>query len=711
VSEAELRAESDFHDRIRAAIAAMRRSAVDLVADFHADFLEGKQNRFAHDGGPDHNLGRAMADYRVHRLEGLADRDLPQFFGRMWLDSGEDYYLGRRHVRDESDRSVPLVVDWRAEIARRYYQASVHNRIDVAKRRRFGFRGSTLTSLEDEDLRSGQGATSELLTAEIERPRTGPMRDIVATIQPEQDELIRRGADTTLCVQGAPGTGKTAVGLHRAAWLLYTYPRKYAGHGMLVVGPNDSFLRYIAGVLPTLGEASVRQSTVDEVIGALDAHLHEPGRVTTLKHDARMAAVCERAVWSHLERPDGEVEIAHGGSRFTLPADRVADVVRHARRRSHTWDAGRNSVERAFVDALTRQYETRSLRAVESRWQTELKRQPGFKQALDALWPRLTAKQVLRRLYIDADFRAAVCAGLLTDEESNLLSRQPGPLKPSAADAVLLDEVQALLRPLAPTQSFAHIVVDEAQDLSPMQCRAIARRGANGSLTVLGDLAQGTTPWAAADWPTQMEHLGRPGAEFTELTTGYRVPGVIIDLANRLLPHLGVPVAPAHSMRPDGSVEVITVGDVVAGTADAVEKALVADGMIGVIAPDALLDELRAALPVDERVELVSGSLAKGLEFDHVVVVEPNDFASPTTADPGGRTGLRHLYVALTRAVSGLAIITTQPLPPEMNLRPSSPTRRRPPCCPVTVPFARRRDVGARGRIGETPPSGEAVAT
>ncbi|WP_236825299.1 MULTISPECIES: 3'-5' exonuclease [unclassified Blastococcus] len=669
MSEAELRAESTYHDRIRAAIAAMRRSAVDLVDDFHADFLEGKQNRFAHDGGPDHNLGRAMADYRVHRLENLADRGLPQFFGRMWLDSGEDYHLGRHHVRDEDYGSVPLVVDWRAEIARRYYQASVHDRIEVAKRRRFGFAGSTLTSLEDEDLRSGQEPTSDLLTAEVERPRTGPMRDIVATIQPEQDELIRRDADTTLCVQGAPGTGKTAVGLHRAAWLLYTYPRRFAGHGMLVVGPNDSFLRYIAGVLPTLGEASVRQTTVDQLIGAVDARASEPDRVAILKHDARMAEVCKRAVWRHLQRPRDAVTVEHGGSRFTLPADQVLDVVRAARHRSHSWEGGRVSVEHALVDALTRQYEQRWLRAVEDRWQTELKRRPSFKQALDALWPRLTAKQVLRRLYADADFRASVCAGLLTDEESNLISRGSGPLKPTAADMVLLDEVQAVLRPLEPTQSVAHIVVDEAQDLSPMQCRAISRHSANGSLTVLGDLAQGTTPWAAADWPTQMGHLGRPDAEYTELTIGYRVPGVIIDLANRVLPHLGVPVAPARSLRTDGSVEVMTVHDVIAGTADAVEKALVAEGMVGVIAPDALLDELRRALPVDERVELVPGGLAKGLEFDHVVVVEPALFTSTTPADaePDIRTGLRRLYVALTRAVSGLTIVTTQPLPPEMG--------------------------------------------
>jgi DNA helicase IV len=241
LSEIELRAELDHHDRVRAAMAAMRRTTVELLGRYESDFVESRRNRRPGDARPDHNMGFAMARHAGERLEDLADRDTPLFFGRVWLDSEESYHLGRRHVRDETDRSVPLVVDWRAPLAERFYRASAHQRHEVAKRRRFGFQGSTLTSFEDEDLLSGEAFASDILNAEIERPRTGPMRDIVATIQPEQDELIRRDADTTLCVQGSPGTGKTAVGLHRAAWLLYTFPGKLGKSGMLVVGPNEGF--------------------------------------------------------------------------------------------------------------------------------------------------------------------------------------------------------------------------------------------------------------------------------------------------------------------------------------------------------------------------------------------------------------------------------------------------------------------------------------
>lgn len=288
---------------------------------------------------------------------------------------------------------------------------------------------------------------------------------------------------------------------------------------------------------------------------------------------------------------------------------------------------------------------------------------------LDRLWPQLTAKHVLRRLYADADFRAEACSGVLTAREADLLGRGAGPLKPSAADMVLLDELVARIRPLPPERLLGHVVVDEAQDLSPMQCRAIARRTPDGALTVLGDLAQGTTPWAATEWPVQMQHLGRPGAEFTEMTTGYRVPAVILSVANRLLRHLEVSVSPARSLRSDGAVEILEVSDVAAGTADAVEKALVGDGMVGVIAPDWLIADLRPTVPVGDRVQLVAASLAKGLEFDHVVVVEPAGFASvPSHSGAGSddRTWLRLLYIALTRAVSALTIVTTLPLPREL---------------------------------------------
>jgi DNA helicase IV len=359
-----------YTERVRAALGEMRRSAAEVVADFHADFEEGKKNRFADDAGRDHHLGVAMAGYRLARLDGLADQDAPPFFGRLWLDSGEDYHLGRRHVRDEADRALPLVVDWRAPVARLYYQSSPHRRLDVSRRRRFGFRGSTLTGFEDEDLRLGTDVASEILTTEIERPRTGPMRDIVATIQPEQDELIRRDADTSLCVQGAPGTGKTAVGLHRAAWLLYTFPRRLSGNGMLVLGPNDGFLRYIASVLPTLGEGSVRQTTVDRLLGSDGARLSESPAIAEVKHDARMATVCERAVWSHLGRATDDLVVTLAGGTWTLTAADIGRLVQQARSRTRGWHEGRKALESSVVKAVARQYEVRTLREVDTRWRT-----------------------------------------------------------------------------------------------------------------------------------------------------------------------------------------------------------------------------------------------------------------------------------------------------------------------------------------------------
>ncbi|PSL06824.1 Rep family ATP-dependent DNA helicase [Haloactinopolyspora alba] len=668
MSEAELRAEIDHHDRVRDVVATMRESTVARLEKFEADFVESKQNRFAHDGGPDHNMGQAMAKRGEERLRKLADRDVPMFFGRLWFDSGADYHVGRLHVAHESDRSQPLVVDWRAPVAERFYRASVHAPQDVIRRRRFGFNGSTLTGFEDEDLRLGQDGGSDALAAEIERPRTGPMRDIVATIQPEQDELIRRGLDTTLCVQGAPGTGKTAVGLHRAAWLLYSFPDRLTRSGMLVVGPNENFLTYISEVLPALGERSVWQVTVDQLTGAADAPGRDRPEVSLVKHDARMAEACRRAVWNHRGHVEDRLVALHDGIRMALSVDYLTNAIDRVVTTRHTWEAGRKALEQAVMHGFERQFEERTRRSADGRTRAAIKRHPSVKEFFDTVWPRLTAKQVLRKLGTDEAFRAEICAGLLTAEETELLQAGKRSAKPSAADILLLDEVQAQLRPIEPEQTYAHIVVDEAQDLSPMQCRAVARRNGARSMTVLGDLAQGTTPWAAADWRTQMAHLGHDDAEHTELTTGYRVPAAIIELGNRVLPHLGVSVSPARSIRPGGTVDVIGSDDVVTATADAVERALLDEGLVGVIAPDDLVDSVRAVLPAGDRVELVASGLAKGLEYDHVVLVEPADVVLATDeglARPD--VGLRHLYVALTRAVSRLTIVHARPLPAELD--------------------------------------------
>ncbi|MQM25154.1 HelD family protein [Glycomyces albidus] len=653
-------------------MAAMRATTEAIHRTYAGEVDESGKNLGIGDVGIDQHFGWVMANYTVPRLADLTDRGIALFFGRIWMDDGEDFHIGRRHIRDE--HGDPLVLDWRAPLSEQYYRASAHDRRDVARRRRFGFQGARLTGFEDENLLFGEEVASDILTAEIERPRTGPMRDIVATIQPEQDELIRREAGTNLCVQGAPGTGKTAVGLHRAAWLLYNYTDKLTKSGVLVVGPNEGFLSYISGVLPTLGETSVWQTTVHQLTGAHTAAATDSHEAALVKHDERMALVCERAVWGHVgTAADGGVTaeegllIADGGWRWRLGLNFLEDAIANARKHTRTYTAGRKAVEEAIVQGVRRQAEIRSGHSPDGKWATKLKRTPSVQAFLDGVWPKLNGKTVMKKLYGNPDFLADATRGILTEEETALLTGKPG--RPTAADLLIMDEIESHLKLRDPSDSYGHIVIDEAQDLSPMQCRVIARRSGKGSVTVLGDLAQGTTPWAAASWEDQMRHLGKEQVEHTELTTGFRVPAVIIELANRVLPHLGVGVAPARSIRSDGSLDMVATADLEAGVRDAVAKALREEGLVGVIAADERAAALRPVLEGTDRVELVAASLAKGLEYDHVVVVEPVEIVeAPAT---GGATvegvGLRHLYVALTRAVSRLTVVHARDLPAEMR--------------------------------------------
>ncbi|MEV3935508.1 AAA family ATPase [Glycomyces sp. NPDC049804] len=677
-AENELQAELDHHEHARAQMAVMRDLTEGIHKLYAGDFDESTRNLGLGDVRSDHLFGWAMANYTVPRLADLADRDIAIFFGRIWMDDGEDFHIGRRHIRDEA--GDPLVLDWRAPLAEQYYRASAHDRRDVARRRRFGFQGARITGFEDENLLLGEEVASDILTEEIERPRTGPMRDIVATIQPEQDELIRRDAAVNLCVQGAPGTGKTAVGLHRAAWLLYNYTEKLDKAGVLVVGPNEGFLSYISGVLPTLGESSVWQVTVHQLTGAHTATAADTHEAALVKHDARMALVCERAVWGHVgTAADGGVTadegllIADGGWRWRLGQAYLDEAIRNARKHTRTYTAGRKAVEDAIVQGARRQAEIRSGHSPDGKWATKLKRTESVRDFMEAVWPKLNTKTVLKKLLTDAAFRADATRGILTDDEAALLAGKPA--KPTPGDLLIADEIESHMKLREPSESFGHIVIDEAQDLSPMQCRVIARRSGKGSVTVLGDLAQGTTPWAAASWTDQMRHLGKDSAvdksivEHTELTTGFRVPAVIIALANRVLPHLNVDVAPARSIRSDGSYDLIDAPDLDAGVQDAVAKALAEEGLVGVIAADDRAAGLATLLAGTERVEVVAASLAKGLEYDHVVVVEPAEIV--TAPATGGATiegvGLRHLYVALTRAVSRLTVVHSRPLPREME--------------------------------------------
>ncbi|WP_437070355.1 HelD family protein [Streptomyces sp. enrichment culture] len=661
--------ERAHHDACRAALAAMAEDADDQV-------VVGE------------NVSASGADAEVLgfrlRSQAKALRELPEgplFFGR--LDFGADagdhtgqrYHVGRLRI-SEDPAAPPLVVDWRAPVSRAFYQASARDPQGVAVRRRFGWapgsRGDSadLTGLEDEHLAAGEDRTSAIVAREIERPRVGPMRDIAATIQPEQDDLVRAGLTVSLCVQGAPGTGKTAVGLHRAAYLLYTHPRRVQRGGLLILGPHRTFLTYIAEVLPSLGETGVRQCTLLEEIARHPATGGDEDATARLKHDPRMAEVLRRALYARVTPAAASaLTIREDAGRLHLDADDLREIVTGVRAENLPYDTGRERVLARVVRALQDRAERRS-GPRPAAWTRRVER--AARPHLDALWPRVRPEEVLTALLTDPGTLARAADGLLTPGEQRTLlwPRPPRSWKSarwSAADLVLLDELSGLL---AHPESYGHIVVDEAQDLSPMECRAIARRARFGSLTVLGDLAQGTTAWAARDWRAQLAHLGRPDAVVVPLTTGFRVPAQVVELANRLLPHLDVDVPPARSLRPDGRLRLspAPAAGLSAEVVGAVREALTREGSVGVVADATDVPRLRTALTAaglepsgpDEpgaRLTLVPADLVKGLEYDHVVVVEP-----ATIAESGER-GRHRLYVVLTRAVSSLDVIHARPLP------------------------------------------------
>ncbi|MEU6795956.1 ATP-binding domain-containing protein [Nonomuraea wenchangensis] len=594
----------------------------------------------------------------------------PPFFGR--LDFGADsaehrgraYHIGRRHITGEHG-GPPVVIDWRAPVARAFYRAGARDPQGVAVRRRFGWSGMTLTSYEDERLDRGEEGGGRLLAAEIERPRVGPMRDIVATIQPEQDDLVRAGLDVSLCVQGAPGTGKTAVGLHRAAYLLYAHRRRLERGGVLVLGPNRAFLGYISAVLPALGEVDVEQTTLERLLATVPVTAADGEEAAAVKHDARMAEVLRRALYGRIRKPVEPVIVVEGSSRWRVGEDELRRIVDDARRASLPYGVGRERVHARTLEAVRRQAEARGV-SVNAAWSRRAAR--ALAPALDALWPPVKPEEVLYEVLSGpAGDGADPARGVLTDAERAAITwarppRGPRSAKWTAADAVLLDEIAGLVeRP----RGYGHVIVDEAQDLSPMECRAVARRSEHGSLTVLGDLAQGTTPWAAASWPERMALLGKPGGEVVALTTGFRVPGAVVELANGLLESLEVDVPPTRSYRSDGRVRVTAVEELGKGVVAAVREAYGFEGSIGVIAADPAAAELAAALrdegfDLGDRLSVVEASLVKGLEYDHVVVAEPAAIAE------GERRGLNRLYVALTRAVSRLDVVHARPLPPQL---------------------------------------------
>jgi DNA helicase IV len=628
--------------------------------------------------------------------------------------SAEAFHIGRLAVSDADQE--PLVVDWRAPIAEPFYRATGAHPMGLILRRHFLTEGRRILDLEDElfgdDVRDGDGVLgpglsgSAALLAALERSRTGRMRDIVATVQREQDEIIRGPLGGVLVVQGGPGTGKTAVALHRAAYLLYTHRFPLERQGVLVVGPNPLFLRYIEHVLPSLGETGVELSTVGGLFGESDASGHDDRETSRLKGDHRMARVLANGIANRQRPLRRSVQIPFGRLHLRLSSRSSTDIVAAAKRRAGTHNARRRYVEALVWRYLYDQYlagrdgtgragggdlddPTAEVPSAADLGR-ELRRRPELVEALDRMWPVLTPQQFLHDLFGARPLIELAGRGVLTAEEQALLYRRRASNVKAVSwtepDLALLDEARALLGPARrrPSpgddegpRSYGHIVADEAQDLSPMQLRMLGRRSLSGSMTIVGDIAQATGQWAPASWEDVVAHLPTSrGTRAVELTVNYRTPSEVMDLAARVLKVAAPQMRSPESVRTTGVVPRIV--EAVTSIVDQVaqvtieETAIVSGrgGTVVVICPPSLFESVAAGLTevhiefgtvaagaLDDAVTLVPLEAAKGLEFDSVVVVEP----SRLVAEAAG--GLRSLYVALTRATRRLSIVHAEPLP------------------------------------------------
>jgi DNA helicase IV len=642
----------------------------------------------------------------ANRVSQLDIGDASLVFGRLDLaeDAGGDtFYVGRVAVWD--DRQDPITVDWRAPIAEPFYRATGRQPMGLVRRRHFATRGRTLLGLEDEYF--GESAVlaledgpqlrgRETLVTMLEQSRTGRLGDIVATIQAEQDEIIRSPLPGALVVQGGPGTGKTVVALHRAAYLLYTHRFPLEGQGVLVVGPNRVFLTYIEQVLPSLGEAGVQLAVLADLVPRVRVRGVDREHIARVKGDGVMAQVIRNAVRDRERALREDLVIGFGIQRLRVTKAASASIIAEARRRYRKHNQARSFVENELYAELTESSrDDLEIDLVKERLAGNM----AIREALEWMWPVLTPEHLLHDLFGSPALLRSAGKGSLRRDESELLHRPRSPHADhvvwTAHDVPLLDEARAVLGPRPgfkaedEIRTYGHIVVDEAQDLSPMQLRMLHRRSLNGSFTIVGDIAQATGAWAHDDWSSVLEHLPqkRPPRR-AELTVGYRLPEPTMRVAAKVLAVAAPSVTPPVAVRRSGDEPRFvrapagrTVAELLPGVV-AEELAAIDSGNLAVIAPDEMVDQLSAALSaagvehgrvyegaLEQQVTIVPVRLIKGLELDAAVVVEPVAILGSEAQ------GMRALYVALTRATRRLVVLHGEDLPPALAAsEPIDPT-------------------------------------
>ena len=762
--EREIAEEQGFLDRALDALDHMREEALSLRDSAAVAAMRGAGDLVERD---------VVMGTALQRLEQLSIGDQPLFFGRIdyfaedQMSDGDTYHVGRLAVSD-ADLN-PLVVDWRAPVAEAFYRATGVASLGLSRRRHVAIRERVVMSVEDEWFADANGelhipegaeraATEEglvaggmalggpgALLAALGRARTGRMGDIVATIQGEQDQIIRHPLTGILLVQGGPGTGKTAVALHRAAYLLFTHRGTLERQGVLVVGPNPLFLNYIENVLPSLGESGVTLSTISGLVTNVEIRAVDAEEVDRLKGDARMVKVLARALRTR-ERPLREdVSIPVGRAVVVVKVQDTAEVVERARRRPGNHNSRRSAVGRELALKLAQRYHSRFVRdgsdevsAVED-LSDLIRATPEFKQILQRIWPRLSGQDLLHDLFGAPALLRAAGKDVLSEDEIALLVRprsaELDDVRWTKADAALIDEARVLLGPrkrpravakiaesgilggvdldafsgdvraaaireaqrLAPSLNaeldeaefvtYGHIVVDEAQDLSPMELRVLKRRDLTGSMTIVGDMGQATTASSSASWNAVLEVLEpRRAPHRVDLTVSYRTPEEVLDFAAATLRASTSDLEPPRPVRRAGSVpavEVVAPDAFEATLIGAVrrEAADVAPGRLAVIVTQSRVTEVTTLLqeaglaaidPRDSESRGLAADLvvlgaegANGLEFDGVVVVEPSEIVRRGAVSDQTETsrGLRTLYVAMTRPTRRLAIVASQPLP------------------------------------------------